>query len=57
MRSLAISAACLSWNAVGAVAAPRGAGWDLLVDETSGAMSRAVRAQGGYLLFDGCAAP
>ena len=57
MRSLAIRAACLSWTAVGAVAAPRGAAWDLLVDETSGAMSRAVRSQGGYLLFDGCAAP
>ena len=46
MRSLAISAARLPWTA-----------WDLLVDETWGAMSRAVRSQAGYLLFDDCAAP
>jgi putative effector of murein hydrolase len=34
-----------------------GVAWDLLVDETSGAMSGAVLSQGGYLLFGGCAAP
>jgi hypothetical protein len=33
-----------------------GVAWDLVVDETSGAMSAAVLSQGGYLMFGGCAA-
>jgi hypothetical protein len=34
-----------------------GVAWDIVVDETSGAMSGAVLSQGGYLVFGGCSAP
>ena len=35
----------------------QGVAWDLIVDETSGAMSGAVLSQGGYLLFGRCGTP
>jgi hypothetical protein len=34
-----------------------GVAWDLVVDETSGAMAAAVISRGGYLMFGGCSMP